>query len=61
MPERTDTVWKTPALTSVYLDGVRRAIPLAQRFAGSGLPVQFVNADYGLGIVDDRNRRLRAV
>jgi ubiquinone/menaquinone biosynthesis C-methylase UbiE len=29
MPERTDTVWKTPSLATVYLEGVRGAIPLA--------------------------------
>jgi len=31
MPERTDAVWKTSALTTVYLEGVRGAIPLAQQ------------------------------
>lgn len=31
MPERTDAVWKTSALTSVYLEGVRGAIPLAEQ------------------------------
>src|SRR5450432_4712617 len=31
MPERTDAVWKTPALATVYLEGVRGAIPLARQ------------------------------
>ncbi len=30
MPARTDEVWKTSAVASVYLEGVRAAIPLAQ-------------------------------
>ena len=31
MADRSDAVWKTPALTAVYLEGVRGAIPLAQQ------------------------------
>lgn len=31
MADQSDTVWKTPALTAVYLEGVRGAIPLAQQ------------------------------
>jgi len=31
MADRSDTVWKTPALTAAYLESIRGAIPLAQQ------------------------------
>jgi ubiquinone/menaquinone biosynthesis C-methylase UbiE len=48
MPARTDEVWKTSAVTSAYLEGVRAAIPLAQEqldamlrlLAAGGRPVR---------------------
>jgi tRNA (cmo5U34)-methyltransferase len=60
MLERTDTVWKTPSLTTVYLEGVRGAIPLAaqqldviQRLIGAcDVPVRrFLDLGCGDGVL----------
>jgi ubiquinone/menaquinone biosynthesis C-methylase UbiE len=57
MPARTDEVWKTSAVTSLYLEGVRGAIPLAQeqldvmlRLLAAGRPVrEFLDLGCGDG------------
>jgi SAM-dependent methyltransferase len=62
MGERTDAVWKTSALASVYLEGVRGAIPLAEEqldvmtrlLAACGRPVRsFLDIGCGDGVLSE--------
>lgn len=60
MPEKSDEVWKTPALATLYLERIRAAIPLAQEqidvmlglLAAAGEPMhRFLDVGSGDGVL----------